>query len=270
MSSQLTRINKSKSPRQGVTTNYVGIELEVVARMSRNDLHTLFCKAYLGGYVHLKSDSSIQPESDSERGHEVTIMVPEDKYEQIINKVCAILNRKDVGCYVNNSCGMHVHFDARHRDHETMFNNFVRVMALGKQMIPQDRVTSNHASTYCRLNTSPVFNENTNIGRSRYQAVNAVSYGSHNTIEIRIHSGTTNATKINMWIRTFLNAAKQVDPITEYVNSVEEYMNLFGMDTKLAEYMNKRIKLFGYADPSKLIKLDTRADHFLFNDAIAI
>lgn len=260
--SQAKRIKLAKSPSKSSTKNYVGIELEFVCRIDKNALEKVLCESYLGGYVYVHRDGSIVTENSGDVAHEVTVLAPEDKYSEIVDKLCKVLNSKAVGAYVNNSCGLHVHFDARNRNAKLMYSNFVSVLPLARQMVPKNRVSSAHAEEYCRMNTRKDFEEHLKLDRARYHAINPAAFSRHQTIEVRLHSGTLNATKIKMWIALFLNVARTSEPIKEDITTVVKYMHTFGMDTKLAEYILARIKLFG----DKPDGIDTRADHFLFNE----
>lgn len=263
--SQMQRIRIAKVPSKGNAKNYIGIELELVCRLDKDALEKKFCEAYLGGYVYIKRDGSIIPENPGDYCHEVTVLCPESMYDSIIERVCAVLNSKVVGSYVNNSCGLHVHYDARNRKVEHMFTNMVSVLPLATQMVPRNRINSSHAQQYCKMNKHKLFEEQQKLG-DRYTAVNAESHRSHNTIEVRLHSGTTNATKIRAWVKTFLNAINYSEVLTEDVSTVSKYAALFGVDTKLNDYMMQRIKLFA----EKGDAIDTRADHHIFNDVVAV
>lgn len=262
--SQMERIKTKKVPSKTSKTNYIGVELEFISRLDKTALEKKLCKAYLGGYVFVHSDGSLRPENPGDHSVEIGVLVPDNNYEGTIQKLCDVLNSKDVGAYVNNSCGLHVHIDCRHRNHNIVYNNLVRVLPVAKQMVPRTRIKSSHAEEYCRMNTEVDIEAHVkNAGNKgpRYYAVNPEAYSKYQTIEVRLHSGTLNATKINMWIKTFLKAATMTK-ITSDLTTVTQYMNVLGMDVALADYMMQRIKLF--ADKGDAI--DTRTDHFIFND----
>jgi Putative amidoligase enzyme len=263
--SQKSRIKLAKSPAKDSKKNYIGVELELVCRVDRSILEQKFCESYLGGYVYVKHDGSIQTENTGDFVHEVTVLCPESMYESIITRVCEVLNRKQIGGYVNNSCGLHVHYDARNRIVEKMFHNMVSILPLATKMVPKNRLISSHAQQYCKLNKHKLFAEQRKLN-DRYTAINANSYSSHNTIEVRLHSGTLNPVKINCWIKTFLNAINHPETLDADIESVSRYAAVFGIDTKLNDYMIKRIKLFEERGDA----IDTRADHHLFNDVIAV
>lgn len=263
--SQMHRIKVAKVPSKGNKRNYIGIELELVCCLTKEQLEQRFCENYLGGYVYIKRDGSIQVENNGDFAHEVTLMCPENMYESVVERVCKVLNERAVGCYVNNSCGLHVHYDARNREINKMFSNMVSVLPLAQLMVPKNRINSSHAQQYCKLNKHKLFEEQRKLG-DRYTAVNAESFRSHNTVEVRLHSGTTNPIKIRAWVKLFLNSINHPEVITEDVVTVSKYASLFGVDTKLNDYMMKRMKLFA----EKGDAIDTRADHHLFNDVVAV
>ena len=263
--SQMQRIKIAKAPSKENKRNYIGVELEIVCRLTREQLEKKFCESYLGGYVYIKNDGSIQVEKTGEVAHEVTILAPESMYENVIERVCKVLNDKAVGTYVNNSCGLHVHFDARNRDINKMFANMMCVLPLASKMVPKNRITSAHSERYCKMNKHKLFEEQAKL-RDRYTAINAESFKSHNTVEVRLHSGTTNSIKIRAWVKTFLNAINHEAELKDDINTVSRYAATFGVDSKLNEYMIKRIALF----EEKGEAIDTRADHHLYNEVVAI
>lgn len=259
----MRRIRNPKVPHERIKANYVGIELELMCRMDHDNLAREFIKEGLAGYVHIKTDSSIQVEDRGiEQGHEVTVLCRQDDVQWVADRICKILNNKDtVDAKVNNSCGFHLHLDIRNRDPYLAYNNLVKALPLLNRLVPPDRLSN---TRYCRQNTvtdlldyfpDPKNVKGTRLNRdNRYQAINPYSILSHSTIEIRLHSGTTNAQKIAMWSR-LLVAIADAPKITEVISNVDQFERLVMNDGKLSEYMHKRIGLF----ESKR-NVDTRAD----------
>lgn len=252
----LDRISRAKAPHPCIKDNYIGVELELICNISREKLNEEFIAAKLAGYVYVKGDSSIRRENDNEHCHEVTILAKQVDYIDIVQRVCAVLNNSRVGSYVNNSCGMHVHFDARNRKHEVMYTNLVRMLPLLKQIVPTTRTEGSQAHSYCQLNKSDVFNEKD----ARYQAINPTSVRSHKTIEVRLHGGTTNAAKIINWIKICLCAVDSETVILPVTNLDE--LRTHNISSKLAAFIAKRIETFRTQSKGA----DTRSDHFFMND----
>lgn len=257
------RIRRSKKPHSKIKDNYIGVELELLAKINRNDLEKKFIEARLAGNIHIKDDGSIQKENKTDFPHEVTILCKQTDYIEVIQRVCSVLNSKEVDAFVNNSCGMHVHFDVRNRKPEKVFTNLVRLLPLLKQMVPATRVDTDHAMQYCALNNTDVLEKSKHpTGRdTRYQAVNPESVGKYKTVEVRIHSGTTSAAKIINWIKTCLFAVDSEILISQ-VENIETLVKRFDVTNKLKEYIIKRIELFS----KDRKRCDTRADHFWITD----
>ena len=121
---------------------------------------------------------------------------------------------------VNRSCGLHVHLDQRGKSYEDVKKLAVRMdkwLVALKEFVPESRRNAD----YCKPGISRT---------DRYHAVNLCSYERYKTLEIRLHSGTTDYTKILSWIRLLelLAAIKQTPrgltgiaalaalPLTEY------------------------------------------------------
>ena len=258
-SAQLARMEKPKKPQENDTRNYVGVELEFISTLDRDELKQALAKKYLGGYVYIKDDSSINKEKDADHTHEITILAPQNNYKQIISRVCEVLNEKTAGAYVNNSCGMHIHIDMRHRNPDNGYHNFVESLPLTKNLVPKTRIEGSQGNRYCRINNNSVF---ATEGDDRYWAINGKNaYKKYKTIEVRMHSGTLNATKINNWIEIFLLLA-DAPTLPDKLTSPKQFQEFTQCDSKLVEYMTNRYKLF---QGEMALAVDTRADHFFYS-----
>lgn len=143
-----------------------------------------------------------------------------------VRKVCAALD--SIGVTVNKSCGLHVHFDASDlqlRQFKNLAKHWVSNEDIFDAMMPVSRRTGN---VYCQSNirlygrdrvqqVNACFDaiENatsldqlvvaiTGVQRThphaRYHKFNLCSFWRHGTLEIRHHSGTTDADKICSWV----------------------------------------------------------------------
>lgn len=116
------------------------------------------------------------------------------------------------GAKVNNSCGLHIHFDAAGFNLQTWKNiilTYKNIESLIDCFMPESR----RNNTYCKRLSSidaQEINRATTISSiqeafgDRYYKVNVKSYSRHRTIEFRQHGGTTDFDKMENWIR-FLN-----------------------------------------------------------------
>lgn len=129
-----------------------------------------------------------------------------------LKKVCWVLDA--CNAKVNDSCGLHIHFDASNFTLETWKNvalSYKRIESEINNFMP----TSRHDNSYCRsmrtISETSIRNA-TSIQElqrgaflsTRYFKINPQSYNRHKTIEFRQHSGTINYDKISNWI-LFLN-----------------------------------------------------------------
>lgn len=138
------------------------------------------------------------------------ILEGEDGLKEL-EKVCWILDFCDVK--VNETCGFHVHMDA-----STFSLNTWKNLALSykhiEHVIDSFMPGSRRNNTYCRSLNGISDNNITQADsisdlqrvfeNQRYYKLNLEAYSRHRTVEFRQHSGTTNFTKMDKWIR-FLN-----------------------------------------------------------------
>lgn len=238
------RIFKAKKPYD--KNKYVGVELELVCSVDRNRLNELFQEAKLSGFVYVKHDGSIHVENPGEYEHEVTLIAKQDSIFNIIERVCSVLNSSEVRAYVNNSCGLHVHLDMRNRNSSICYSNLVMCLPILSSMVPKNRVESEHARRYCGLNKYNTLDEELET-RNRYRAINAQSLTTHKTLEVRLHSGSTNVKKIKNWIRLLIAIVEKPDAVNEKV-TIDTLPLYFNVDGELVNYINKRINKFQTID----------------------
>lgn len=152
-----------------------------------------------------------------------------------LRAICHKLN--SVGSKVNKSCGLHVHFDMRHMKNERSMmlvaNRVAKVVPALKQMLPASR----QQNEFCEK----VINKLSDSDRdryARYSFVNVKSFQRHRTLEIRGHSGTTDANKIINWIKMLRVVMNK--PNRSQINTVQEMLAKFKFEPELQEYMLTR------------------------------
>jgi len=257
---QIERMNKPKKPKEDDKRTFVGVELELISKKSREDMKKALAKEFLGGFVYLKDDSSISRELNTDFTHEITVLAPQTEIKAIIKRLCSVLNSNEVGSYVNNSCGLHVHLDARHRNKAVMYNNLVKALPMLKNLVPRTRTMSEQGNRYCRLNETAVYEDSST---DRYYAINGRNaYDKYRTIEIRMHSGSTNAAKINNWI-DILCSLVDAPLIATNISNVQEYKSIIPCSSKLEEFIQARTELFC---GKMAAAVDTRADHYFYSE----
>lgn len=168
-----------------------------------------------------------------EEGHELAIVATAKAMPEVIRKVCAVLEEHDA--YVNKTCGLHVHLDAREQDEKRMFGNLVKSQNLLYSMVPVSR----HKNNYCRPNDCGLLMTKY---QGRYWGINPASYTEHKTIEVRLHSGTVNAAKIINWVSLLsrIAYAKRIRPVRNLVDLTATVK----IPESLLAYVNARLMKF--------------------------
>lgn len=114
---------------------------------------------------------------------------------------------------VNDSCGFHVHMDAASFNLDTWKNlalTYKHLEHLIDAFMPRTRRNNTYCKTLSGVSDERIKSVRTIDGlrevfnNDRYHKVNFEAYSRHRTVEFRQHSGTTNFTKMENWIR-FLN-----------------------------------------------------------------
>lgn len=145
-----------------------------------------------------------------------------------LKRLCEALN--EIDAKVNRSCGLHVHIGAANMTdahYIRIIRNYQRLEALIDSFMPLSRRANNNG--FCHSLQGFDFSRCTSkrdvydMMNSRYYKINSHAYIRHQTIEFRQHSGTTDYTKISMWIQ-FLAALIKYSEKNEITtcNSIDE------------------------------------------------
>jgi hypothetical protein len=78
----------------------------------------------------------------------------------------------------------------------------------------------------------------------RYWGINPSSYGTHKTIEVRLHSGSTNFTKLSNWVRILVNIAHVSNKYRTDVDSAEKFCDRLGLNDDMLAYIKERMAKF--------------------------
>lgn len=190
-------------------------------------------------FCSVKSDGSINPESGC-FPVELTIVFNKNDREPL-KRLCKALN--ELGAKVNKSCGMHVHLDQRDQLDRHGKLSGLKIMKRGRSLgaclnvfskiVPKSRI----GNTYCKLMVS-------GFKHNRYSAVNMTAVSKHKTIEVRLHSATTDFIKINNWIDLLLIV--QDSKLTRYnnVQTLDDLCMSVDVPEKLIAYIEQRITKF--------------------------
>jgi hypothetical protein len=244
---ELSRVIYNNKNPEGDVGNWISVEIECFFTSENREAAAAKRIRALGysKYVTFKRDGSLNPHDEScdqetedgdgcscgveSHGKEVVVTFPKNDYT-ILFKVCDILN--ELGCWVNRTCGLHVHFDMR-SETPRMVTLMAQRMAYSvpalKTMLPKSR----RDNQYC-VNTI-----NGRRNGSRYAFVNMQSLAKYGTLEIRGHSGTTDAQKIAHWI-DLCRAIMSTKTIKANVGSLDVVLHLANVSETLKAYCLER------------------------------
>lgn len=162
----------------------LGVEIELTSSLKGDEI----IKA-LPIWCRRAEDGSLRSSEGRGYTHEIRALFLRSQMEPRLHRLCTLLSNLD--CAVNKSCGLHVHLDMRGetrvdvKKRATMMATWLQAL---QELVPPSRRTND----YCKWGISE---------RDRYHAVNFVAFEKYRTLEIRLHSGTIDYTKILAWIR---------------------------------------------------------------------
>lgn len=256
---------------------YVGVEIEFSCPVDDQVLGEALEGAGLSRYVNLGEDGSVDPTEDGEYPMELRILAKESEYINIVQRVCNVLY--SYGANVNKTCGLHVHLDCRSkctvnpdvdpvgcdcgdcdlkeayiestgctkkckkncavRDRKIAYYNIMSAQDILYKMQPESR----RKNSYCKITKGRRLSAKKLAVADHRDGISIDSLKWHSTIEVRVHTGSVNATKINNWIGILLaiaNAPKFRTPIT----GPRALVKATGMSDVLASHMRDRIAKF--------------------------
>lgn len=213
---------------------HIGIELEFISdanswlnfAMKMHELDVNLIKK-----VQIKGDGSIRT-TENTKGYEIAIIDTERNISSTLKTVLSVIH-----CYnstVNFSCGVHVHLDCRTRDVPTTYENLTKAQKFFFKMQPESRRTNGYCSR-SRLKYT---------GRTRkYKAISTNTMYRHSTIEVRIHAGSLNFTKINNWVKLLTKIAdnKEIPKMQRSPNKFDNFAKKIKLTKDLTDYVNERI-----------------------------
>jgi hypothetical protein len=218
---------------------YLGIEIELLDPES----DSIYLKEKLAetGWIknlNLGTDVSVRPRDDQEGyGRELRIIAKLSELKACLTDVSKVLSEH--GCFVNKTCGLHVHLDHRNIDNPmTSYERLVKAQKLFYQVVPKSRRDNKR---FCRKSTK------TNRSmQDRFRAINYRAYHSHRTIEVRLHSGTIEAHKIFNWVLLLLYVmnCKKLDKMKIGPRTFKAWVKLLGIRGRELEYWTERVNKF--------------------------
>lgn len=236
---------KSKAPGEQGLGEWIGVEIEcfIPGAERFNELNQSVIALRIPG-VEMHRDGSIHPDDYDEDNEEqedgsgytpveFTIVFNRSNPEPL-QRLCKFLAKE--GALVNKSCGLHVHLDQRDTIERfgvlnRRISRFKAALPILGQMVSQSR----RDNPYCQMMVS-------RRSGDRYYAINLTSLSKHKTIEVRLHSGTTDYTKIINWVELLYVISRQerfgVNPCEFYSDLSER---LTTVSKELMDYVKSRI-----------------------------
>lgn len=243
-----------------------GVEIEVVI----NRDNKVECMTQLEALeaVNVTTDGSIQYD-DGECGIEIRVgVLTLSDMEVRIKQVCEILNRHN--CRVNKTTGLHVHISNKRFFISKQLANILKTWIAIEDVLISTQPRSRFSNQYCRRQLAKVIKNSSKItsykdkqdfkdqfsSYDRYMTLNLNSLYKHGTLECRLHSGTTEAKKINNWLNLILSvfdyALDRYDPVkiktlfemSTSEDKINKVFELLSVDKSLIEFYNARISKF--------------------------
>lgn len=221
------------------TMDAVGIEIEMVSKHSKEEL-----AQQLSNYrmvVHVHGDGSLRNEISYPNTVEISFFDCKDNIHNTIKEICGILNKSSKANY---TCGLHVHLDCRSKsieEKEYMFYNLQNSQNLLYNMNPPSRRVGGSNHNYCIKRWDGMQSVSTKYnGVSSLHLIN----GGKNSIEIRIHEGTTNSDDICNWVKLLLAIAYSKKAIETRICTLGGLKKYVDLTQELEDYIKKRIEMY--------------------------
>lgn len=233
-----------KSPTNA--KRHIGIELEFISKLNNVEVVMAMVDAGVEKFVTVKDDGSLDESDGFEFTHEITILATEREFPLVVRRICKALRGNST---VNKSCGMHVHLDMRTRNPDVAYKALFEAQPVLFAMCPKSRVEGGFSKPITDYVTFIEDAYTQGSRENRYFGINKASYVKHQTIEIRMHSGTLLAEKIINWVNLLLRIVDKTEPSNLFGGGyLQKDLSVFKKNLKLrgklSEYIDKRIKEF--------------------------
>lgn len=199
------------------STRSFGVEIEFCTELSSGEVVQHLTDAGLNvrneDYNHhTRNHWKIVPDGSISQGFEL-VSPPLSGGEGLAEVILAARVLVQIGCYVDTSCGLHVHVNANDLSGASVVNAVRRMVRYESEidtMVPAHRRSNSFALSNRQqlgvmeqhLSSDPDASARTICGvvSGRYRKLNTAAYIRHGTLEFRQHSGSIDGTKIANWI----------------------------------------------------------------------
>lgn len=256
---ELKKMFEKKAPL--TNAHHVGIEIEFVSKLDKLEIAKALYEENVQDFVCIVDDPSIRKVPGFDFCHELTIVAPEQLINMVLQRSLKAIN-KDGASQVGGRCGLHVHLDMRNRDKKIAYHNLVKAQRILYAMNPRVRLDGTTVngkidtvwSKKVDVEDFDVFwtqlggpngeGAGHEINENRYYGINILSLNRHNTIEIRIHSGSTNFEKISNWVKILTSIVSLTNKVETEAAKPETFCEYYGLDNNILEYIKERIAKF--------------------------
>ncbi len=181
----------------------IGVEIEFVPPVNERDLvGTSFNYPVFFG-ADYTYDGSVKNyvNPDMETDNECRILLRHGHYLRV-HRICDAM--VSGGCTVNDTCGLHVHLDARDLTSTQALAGATRLrsaLPLLAGFVSYTRFVGARADRYCKPEISPSQGDGDHYTPDRYYAVNLCALQDRGTVEVRMHHATLDPMVIEGWAR---------------------------------------------------------------------
>lgn len=215
---QSKRLFEAKTPTSDFLGEWISVEIETIFYDESSYNSFLSKIRSFRNYVTIKEDSSLECDGScdlDEDGNHTCItkeIVVSFRLSDTsaLNAICDNLNGL---AFVNRSCGLHVHFDMRHKTRaqvRLLGQKIANCVPALKLMLPESR----RNNYYCSKDINAFKRGN------KYAFVNLRAFTKYKTLEIRGHSGTIDFHKIINWCLILKNIMNHRGKL--YANTIED------------------------------------------------
>lgn len=249
---KLRRVFEAKKPR--TRDHHVGVEIEFISKYNKYELAQLLFQNDVHEFVQLVKDESLRAEGEFKFTHELTVLAPEQMIHVVLARVLKAINDNE-GSRVAKRCGLHVHLDMRNRDRKRCFYNLTKAQTIMYAMNPRSRVDGTQSDgekdiVYSKridmddIDTAVATLNAAGNREARYYGINPLALDRHQTLEIRIHSGSTNLDKISNWVKILTAIVNKEDKVNSEFTQVEDFCKYYNLDEAMTSYIKERIAKF--------------------------
>lgn len=242
-----------KQPKPVTKDHHIGIEIECYSVTTKHHLIELMLELDLEENMFITDDGSIEPPDNTQamdingqiyNTYELRVLSTEKHLAATLSKLDILI--KQAKLKVNDSCGLHVHLDMRHRKVDKCYKKLMKSRDILFGIVDEDRWDND----YCLWEDDG----------DRYVAINKNAYHAHKTIEVRLHHGSVDTVKIHSWIRLLVKIVNSAE--VPVVKKKVDVLRWAKDDKETQDYIRKNFKAKWFKERERVIKNSVIDDDF--------